>query len=98
MIHHLHNPIEFYRKSYYKAHLRNALYVQIVTDWCNLHHHHVLYLQIVVTWSWSDTVPYLHVYRLYLSFADCKLKIAAFQVTTSTVKYYDLVRFFPKRF
>ena len=35
---------------------------------------------------------------LYLSFADSKAKIAAFRVTTSTVKYYDLGSSFPKRF
>jgi len=31
LIHHCHNPIVFYRKkSYYKVHLRHAVYVQIV--------------------------------------------------------------------
>jgi hypothetical protein len=60
----------------------------------NLHNRHVMYLQIFVTYI----MVYLHVYVLCLSFADCKAKIAAFQVTTSTVKYYDLGRSFPKRF
>jgi len=34
VIHHRHDPIELYRKeSYYKIHLRHALYVQVVTSY-----------------------------------------------------------------